>query len=126
MTTDLLTLLGVAAPLAAMFSLWVLAQISRRFGEVTHRPPLYRGFYAALALWSFPLVARLLAIGLTGDETTTLGGNSLEALAHNGPAALSVTLAVVIAWRYWGWLVTARETQARAKAPAPTPPGRSQ
>ena len=64
MTTDLLTLLGVAAPLATMMSLWILAQISRRFGEVTQRPPLYRGFYAALALWVFPLVTRLLAMGV--------------------------------------------------------------
>ncbi|NLF74085.1 MAG: hypothetical protein GX573_00185 [Chloroflexi bacterium] len=118
MTTDLLTLLGVAAPLATMMSLWILAQISRRFGEVTQRPPLYRGFYAALALWVFPLVTRLLAMGLTDGENDRLGGNSLEALVHNGPAALSVTLAVVIVWRYWGWLVTTREDQARASAPA--------
>jgi hypothetical protein len=126
MTTNLLTLVSVAAPLAIMISLWVLAQISRRFGEVTHRPPLYRGFYAALVLWIFPLVARLLTMGLTGSERDALGGNSLEALAHNGPAALSVTLAAVIAWRYWGWLVFAREDRLRVTPSASKHPGRPQ
>lgn len=124
MTTDLLTLLSGAAPLATMVSLWVLAQISRRFGEVTHRPPLYRGFYAALVLLFFPFVMRLLAIGLSDGENVRLGSNSLEALAHDGPAALSVTLAVVIIWRYWGWLVYAREDQLRATASVPHPPGK--
>ena len=106
------TLLSTAAPLALIVMLWVMAQISRRFGEVTHRPPLYRGFYVAMALLLFPLVVRLLAIGLADGARKDLGGNSVEALFHDLPLALGVTLGVIIAWRYWGWLVYAREGQS--------------
>ena len=106
-----MTLLSTAAPLALMIALWVLAQISRRFGEVTHRPPLYRGFYVAMVLMSLPLVVRLLALGLTESDLDTLGGNAVEALAHDGPLAVGITIAVVVAWRYWGWLVYARDDQ---------------
>ncbi len=112
MTDNLTTLLSASAPIALMITLWVMAQISRRFGEVTHRPPLYRGFYVALALLICPLVVRLLALGLTGDELADLGGNTLDALLHDLPLAASITLAVVITWRYWGWLVYAREGQS--------------
>ncbi|MBN2305306.1 MAG: hypothetical protein JXQ72_12545 [Anaerolineae bacterium] len=107
--TSLSMLLSAAMPLALLFGLWMLAQISRRFGEVTHRPPLYRGFYLAMVLLVLPLGVRLLAIGLTDDEIKDLGGGSSNAMLHDVPLALSVTVAVVIAWRYWGWLVYARE-----------------
>lgn len=112
MLNNVFTLLSTAAPLALIIMLWVMAQISRRFGEVTHRPPLYRGFYVAMALMLFPLVVRLLAIGLADDARKDLGGNSVEALFHDLPLALGVTLGVIVAWRYWGWLVYAREGQS--------------
>jgi hypothetical protein len=112
MSENILTLLSVAAPLALMFVLWVMAQISRRFGEVTHRPPLFRVFFLALGLTAIPLIVRLLAIGLADHEHAQSGHNSLEALAYDIPLAVSMTLSVVIAWRYWGWLVYAREGQS--------------
>ncbi|NDJ77675.1 MAG: hypothetical protein GYB65_15595 [Chloroflexi bacterium] len=118
MINSVFTLLSVAAPLALMFSLWVLAQISRRFGEVTHRPPLYRGLYVAIALLLSPLAVRLLALSMSEDDSADLGGNALGALMHDLPLAISITLAVVIAWRYWGWLVYAPEGQATAAPPS--------
>lgn len=108
--SSLLTLLSAAAPIALILMLWVMAQISRRFGEVTHRPPLYRGFYAAIGLTLVPLGVRLLAIG-HGLERT------VEALLYSLPLAISLTLAVIIAWRYWGWLVYAREGQSPVSSP---------
>jgi hypothetical protein len=107
--SKVLTLLSVAAPLALILSLWVMAQISRRFGEVTHRPPLYRWFYVAQVLLISPVMVRLLAIGLSHRENQELGGNTLRALCHDLPLALSITLSVIVAWRYWGWLIYARE-----------------
>lgn len=117
MIDDMLILLSAVAPAALMLGLWVLAQISRRFGEVTHRPPLYRGFYIAMGLLAFPLIARLLAIGLTDQQIGDLGHNAPEALLHDIPFAGGVTLALIIAWRYWGWLVYAREGQAPIHRP---------
>lgn len=116
MWSNLSTLLGIAAPLALMIALWVLAQISRRFGEVTRRPPHYRAFYVALGLMVPPLLVRLLAIGLSERQHADLGGNTLEAALHDMPLALGVVLAVIVAWRYWGWLVTSQQ-----ETPAPRP-----
>jgi hypothetical protein len=110
--THIATLLSAAAPLALMVTLWVMAQISHRFGEVTHRPPLYRVFFVAIGLTVCPLVVRLLAIGLTDRQSADWGDNSLEAAIHDIPLVLAITLSVVVAWRYWGWLVYAREGQS--------------
>jgi len=111
MLQNFFTLLSVAAPLALMIMLWVMAQISRRFGEVTPRPPLYRGFYVALLFLLFPLSMRLLTIGL--DAPTDASTDTT--LFHDLPNALSIVLAVFITWRYWGWLVYAREGQHPVK-----------
>jgi chromate transport protein ChrA len=111
-------LLGVAAPVALMIMLWVMAQISRRFGEVTHRPPIYRGFYVSIGLLVFPLVVRVLAVGLTEENRADLGGNSIGALVHDLPLIAAITLALIVAWRYWGWLIYAREGES------PVPPAR--
>jgi hypothetical protein len=112
MLNNISTLLSAAAPASLIMMLWVMAQISRRFGEVTHRPPLYRGFYISLGLMIVPLLIRLLAMGMTDHDRADLGGNSLGALFYGLPLALGITLAVVIAWRYWGWLIYAREGQS--------------
>lgn len=114
---DLAVLASAIAPLGLMLALWVLAQISRRFGQVMGRPPLYRGFYVAFALLLPPLVVRLLAVGLTVSELRATGGGSAWALAHDLPLAAAVTLALVIAWRYWGWLVRGQEARGRPPRP---------
>lgn len=120
------TLLGAAAPLALMIALWVLAQISRRFGEVTRRPPHYRAFYVALGLMAPPLLVRLLAIGLSDRQHADLGGNALEAALHDVPLALGVGLAAFVAWRYWGWLLTTSESPPSPKSrPVPHRAGKS-
>ena len=111
MLGDLAVLASALALLGLMLALWVLAQISRRFGQVMGRPPLYRGFYAALALLLPPLIARLLAVSLATPELRATGGHSVWALAHDLPLAAAVTLALAIAWRYWGWLVRGQEAR---------------
>lgn len=112
MVGSLTTLLSVIAPLALMILLWVVAQISRRFGEVTHRPPIYRGFYVAMGLLLGPLVMRVVAVGLTEEDRAELGGNTIGTLLHDLPLAAAITLSVIVAWRYWGWLIYAREGQS--------------
>ena len=118
MIKTLTTLLGVAAPMALIVLLWVMTQISHRFGEVTHRPPIYRGFYVSMGLLLFPLVVRVVAIGLSEEDRAELGGNSLGAMLHDLPLAAAIILALVVAWRYWGWLIYAREGEL------PVPPVR--
>ncbi len=116
MWNNISILLGAAAPLVLMLVLWMVAQISRRFGEVTRHPPYYRIFYVAMGLMSLPLLVRLLSIGLTERQLRDLGGNTPEALLHDIPLAVSIALTLAITWRYWGWLVYAREGEPRHTA----------
>jgi hypothetical protein len=116
MLTSILTLLSVTYPLGLIIALWVLAQISRRFGEVTHRAPIYRWFYVSIVLAVPPFIVRLLALSLDDDGIDRLGGDAVEALLHDGPLTVCILLSVVICWRYWGWLVYAHDGQT------PTPP----
>ncbi len=117
MTENITTLLSTGGAIGLMIMLWVVAQISRRFGEVTHRPPLYRFFYVALALLVLPLVVRLLAVG----QADRAGTDALAWLLHDIPLALGLTLALGTAWQYWGWLVYAHEGQSPARRPARPP-----
>ncbi len=119
MTGNITTLLSTAGVLGLMIMLWVVAQISRRFGEVTHRPPLYRVFYVALGLLAFPLLVRLLAIGQS--DGSRFAADSSATLLHDIPLAAGLTLALIAAWQYWGWLVYAHEGQSAARPPAKTP-----
>ena len=119
MTGNITTLLSTAGVMGLMIMLWVVAQISRRFGEVTHRPPLYRVFYVALALLALPLIVRLLAIGQA--DGSRFAADAPAALLHDIPLAAGLTLALVVAWQYWGWLVYAHEGRSSAHPPAKTP-----
>lgn len=109
MAEDALIVLGAVTPLAGIVSLWILAQISRRFGEVTHRPPFYRGFYLAMGLLVIPFFVRLLSVGQSARQRNASSSYSTSALLHDIPLAAAVTIGVVVAWYYWGWLVTTPE-----------------
>lgn len=116
MAQNILTLLGAIAPLALILTLWVLAQISRRFGDVTRRPPHYRAFYVAMALLVPPLLMRLLAIGMSAERHADFGGDAFEAVLHDVPLALGIVLALVAAWWYWGWLLYADDAEPARRA----------
>lgn len=111
MSENISPLLSTVAPGALIVALWVMAQISRRFGEVTHRPPFYRVLYGAMALAAVPVIVRLLAIGQSSADLAAMGGQQTGALLHDGPLLLSLLAANVVAWRYWGWLIYAQDGQ---------------
>lgn len=118
MLADVLTLLSALAPLALLIALGVLAQISRRFGEVMRRPPVYRGLYVAMALLVLPLGVRLLAAGFSDNRQAALGDSSAGALVHDGALLVSVLVALAITTWYWGWLVMApNEPQSISRRP---------
>jgi hypothetical protein len=116
---NILALLSVAAPLALIYGLYVMAQISQRFGSVTKRPPYYRWFYVAMVLMLIPAAIRLLAPGI-GDGGV-LDDGAAEAFLYTVPFAISLGVALAAAWRYWSWLIVHSQDEpggGPAKAPS--------
>ncbi|MCZ7546544.1 MAG: hypothetical protein M5R40_24825 [Anaerolineae bacterium] len=105
----LLSLSGVLTPIAIAVTLVVLGLLSQRLGAVTNTPPFYRWFYGAAGLVSVAalfgmlhvLSTRLPGIGLLYQEAFYL-------LTFSAPIALGLTVSAIVAWRYWGWLLSER------------------
>ncbi len=98
------SLLGLGGIIAALL---VLGRLSRRMGEVTRASRFYRGFYLSGALLSISLGARVVYL-IQGRTPTELHEDTLALLLIVGLPALAITLGVVIAWRYWSWLLAER------------------
>ncbi len=92
---------GLLGPLGVMAMLLVLALLSRRMGRVTGVTPYYIGLLVAAALVAAGLAARALGVAPAPDDAAAL-------LLYVGLPALGLTLALVVAWRYWSWLLAER------------------
>lgn len=105
--TVLTTPLGVVGLLSVFFMLFMLANLSRRLGTVTKMKPYYRGFYIAMAILLVPFVVRIVrsSIALSPSVGPTFLNNPVFYLiTYHLPCAAALTLSIVVAWRYWGWL----------------------
>jgi hypothetical protein len=101
--TNLFAFLGLAGPSGIIIALLVVAALSQRLGAVTRRTPLYRWFYVSAVAVGLGLVLRLLDIFL--PEQINLIANPLY---YDVPLLVGLIIAVVIAWRYWSWLLSER------------------
>ncbi len=99
---NLLTLLGLAGPIAMIIALLVMALLSQRLGAVTKRRRAYRWFFVAVGLITAGILARLLALGGTPSALAE------ATLLYTVSVTIALTLAVSAAWRYWGWLLSER------------------
>ena len=106
---NVLVLLSMAAPLAVLYSLYVLAQISQRFGAVTKRPPIYRVLYVAMGLLLIPIAIHLLAPSLGEGNTASIDIESSEALIYGTALIASLLLGLVTIWQYWSWLIHSQD-----------------
>jgi chromate transport protein ChrA len=103
-STGLLDLFGMASIALAMI---VLALLSKRLGAVTHTPRFYRGFYISAALMMAAVSARLLN-WLQNTDPALINSDPVSILLYVGLPVLAITLAVIVAWRYWSWLLAER------------------
>src|ERR1044071_8244132 len=101
MALDWTRLLSLIGPLSIFVVMIVMAVLSKRLGSVTHAAPYYIGFYIAALLVGISIVFRVV----NGDGGTT---DFVAVLIYTALPALSVTLGVIIAWRYWSWLFAER------------------
>lgn len=93
-------------------ALVVMGLLSKRFGSATQTPPYYIGFYLAALLVIGGVVVRLLDFVWAQPDALALSEASTDATArvllYNGLPALGVTIGVIVAWRYWSWLLAER------------------
>lgn len=102
-------LVGLVGYVAMGVALIVLAQLSKRLGDVTHARPYYRAYYLAVALIWGGMVIRLLFI--------TRGQSFLDAsniklgytLVSDGLPAVGITIGLIVTWHYWSWLLAERD-----------------
>jgi hypothetical protein len=93
------TIFGLLGPASMVVSILVIASLSRRLGAVTRRPPLYRWLFVGATLICLGIVFRLASM----DEMGSLRDRG--ALLYDAPVVAGLLIAVVVTWRYWGWLL---------------------
>jgi hypothetical protein len=93
--------------LALIYMLYIFSVLSRKLGSVTKMKPWYRAFYWASGLIGLAIVVSwlLLTSRVTPDLLPmTLRDETPYLVVFDVALAVAVTLSVVVAWRYWGWL----------------------
>ena len=102
-------LVGGLFALMGMFSvavaLVVLGLLSKRLGQVTRAPRYYRGFYAAAVLLIISILFRLVNIL---QSHIPAPDDSVAVIFYIGLPAFALTISLMIAWRYWSWLLAER------------------
>src|SRR5438874_10884024 len=99
---NVFSLLGLLGPISLIVALVVIALLSHRLGSVTKRAPLYRWYFVSVALVGLSVIGKFIQISAPEDQKS-----SAVAVADIAFTA-GLSLAVVIAWRYWGWLLHER------------------
>jgi hypothetical protein len=97
-------MLGLAGQLCLVVVLLVLADLSRRFGLVAKRRPLYWAFYLSAAL----LLANAVLRGILWLQTHTATDQpQFGALIFFADTMFfaAVFISAFTAWRYWAWLL---------------------
>lgn len=105
----LFALLGCLGEGAILYAVFILLRLSQKLGEVTKMRPYYKGYYAAAVSIGLSVAIRFVQASFIA---TAYAGESITAhsmwlgmtLAHHIFLALGLTLTLVIAWKYWGWL----------------------
>lgn len=96
--------LSIFGPLSLASAMIVVARLSRRLGAVTGRPPLYRWMYVGATFVCLGVVFRLASV----DEAGRL--HDQAALVYDAPFLAGLIIALLVTWRYWGWLLYERDS----------------
>ena len=91
--------------LSIAVALVVLGLLSRRLGQVTRAPRYYLGFWLSAALLLVSLGYRLLNLF---QSHIPLPDDAGAVILYIGLPAFALTISLIIAWRYWSWLLAER------------------
>jgi hypothetical protein len=104
----LTAILGSFSLLAVIYTLYILAHLSRRYGQVIKLTPHYRGFYVSIGLVCLAFVSHLMKgsmINAGQQAPSLLTDDRFYLLTYYLPLTLAAAVALGAAWRYWGWLL---------------------
>ena len=105
---DGLGAVGLLGMLSIVVALVLLGLLSKRMAHATRTPAYYLGFYVAAFFVAIGVLARLFYLTDRVAPSTNIHDNIAWAVLFNGAPTLGVTLGVIIAWRYWSWLLAER------------------
>lgn len=100
--------LGSVSLLAVVYAFNILANLSRRYGEVIRMPPYYRGFYVAMILVFAAFLGHLVqdsVIIAPEQAPSMLTADWFFMLTFYLPLAVAVTIGLGVSWRYWAWIL---------------------
>jgi hypothetical protein len=108
MVDGLTAWLGLLGPISIIITLVVIGLLSKRLGNASRASRYYLGFYVAAALISISVAARSLNLLLGLVDADLIASDPTWILLYSGLPALGVTVGVIVAWRYWSWLLAER------------------
>jgi hypothetical protein len=100
--------LGSLSLLAVVYMFFILANLSRRYGQVIRLPPYYRGFYVGMSLICVAFLSHLVqdTVIIAPEQAPSLLTNDwFYLLTYYLPLAVAATVGLAVAWRYWGWIL---------------------
>ena len=98
-------LFGLVGVFSIAVALVVLGLLSKRLGQVTRAPRYYRGFYVAAILLIVSFLFRLLNVV---ESHIPAADDPVAVIFYIGLPAFALTISLMIAWRYWSWLLAER------------------
>lgn len=105
---SLQVLLSTLGPIAILIMLIVFSEFSRRLAVVVRAKPFHRGFYVATGFVAIGVAYRLVNVGQPASFFN-ISENPETASFYIVPVAIGLFTGIVVAWRYWGWLIYASE-----------------
>jgi hypothetical protein len=96
-----------------------MAKLSEKFGSVLKMPPFYKWFYGAQVFAGIASLAHLIQAStyLAQSNTSSAPPNSFlypgslefTLIFYHIPLAISVTIGLLVTWKYWSWVITDRK-----------------
>jgi hypothetical protein len=103
--SDLIALASLIGPISIVVLLVIFGKLSYRLGRVMHASPYYIGFYVAASMISAAVVIRVIWL----FEYNGTADDTVWTFIYYALFASGVTVGLVIAWRYWSWLLAERD-----------------
>lgn len=106
----IMTPLGPLGLLAIVYLCFLFSNFSRRLGAVTKMKDHYRWFRLASGLIAVAATSQLIraTAALAKEAPSFLYASWFALLSFYIPLAVGVTLALVLVWYYWGWILKER------------------